>query len=145
MNGERKKVPAFVGMRSLVGVGKDRPVSWGNYFWLHSGQRVANFWAENLEAANGRFLDDGLVEIVEWPSGIAVIDDARIPSDWYYDKMCWAGGTRPSLEIAREMFEVRGGDKHGELEQWSDPKSYWARRGGTYHSDGGVSFVTFSR
>jgi hypothetical protein len=148
MIGIRKKVAARVGMQSLIGVGPHRPTSWGNYFWLigDTEARVANFWAENLKTARERFLEDGLVEIVEWKMPhdkyvivFAIIDDARIPADWYYDKLCFTGGWRPSLEIAKEMYAIRNyPDAESELEEWTDPVSYYAKRGGVYNPATGI-------
>lgn len=140
---------------SLIGVHGSLPHSWGNYFWLADGPRISNFWAENLNAAKEEFLFDGLVEVVEWkfdvsvggdgkwpsePAHIAIIHDERIPASWYYNKLCFTGGFRPPLNIAKEMFEVLGGDPTDELEQWTDPKSYYAKRGGEWHESGLVTY-----
>ena len=130
MIGEIVKVPAIVGGKSLIGVSKERPCSWGNYFELYNGPRVWNFWAENLETAKERFLEDGLVQIIRYDRG-CIIWDARIPDDWYYNKLCMTGGPAISLEIAKEIYEILG-DPDYELEQWIDPYSYWKKRGGEY-------------
>jgi hypothetical protein len=135
--GIRERVAAIVGCMSLVGVGKSYPISWGNYFWFNEpAYRCVNFWAENLEAlVKNKTLEDGMVDcvvFVEPTKGkYAVIDDKRIPKDWYYNKFCFTGGYRPSLEIAREMYSIHG-DPTNELEKWTDPVSYHAKRNETY-------------
>lgn len=142
-------VPAVVAMASLVEINTSKyPTGWGNYFWLANGLRVANFWAENLKEAARRFLTDGMVRVQVWSwateggrtASIALIDDPRIPEDWYYSELCWTGYGLPPVEVAREMFAVRG-DPTNELEQLTDPASYHAKRGGKWHPNGYVSYA----
>jgi hypothetical protein len=161
---ELANVPPQVGMRSLVGIGgREFPLSFGNYFALvHAdvgahkwdGWRINNFWAENLTEAAKRFLQDNLVRVQVWRwtkdgkdregkertvSGLnAIIDDARIPAEWYHNKMCWTGGALPPLEVAQQMYAVRG-DATNELEMWTNPVSYYAKRGGEY-KDGFIRY-----
>lgn len=150
---ETISVPAKVGGMSLIGVGPLRPTSWGNYFWLASGERVLNFWAENLTAAVEQFLPDGMVTIVKYTwvakaygdplkmvtNTACIIQDERIPPEWYYNKLCSTGGTRPSAEVAQDIFAILG-DPYNESEQYTDPVSYYAKRGGLYR-DGCVSYA----
>jgi hypothetical protein len=137
-----KVVPAVIGMQSLIGTSNQYPLSWGNYFWLHNGPRVLNFWAENLQAANNKFLTDGMVQIVEWiwdEGRTCIIKDERIPQDWYYQKLCFTGGGHVPVDIATDIYELIG-DPSFELEQFTDPVSYWAKRGGQYFPNGCVRF-----
>lgn len=143
MASERILLPVVCDSMSLIGVDTSSlPVGWGNYFSLAlagepNGLRICNFWWENLEAAKSRFLTDGKVHVQVWTEAdgrkFGIIDDARIPEDWYYNKMCWTGYGRPSLETAREMYAVRK-DPTNELEVFTDPHSYHKKRGGTYRS-----------
>jgi hypothetical protein len=131
-----EKVFATVGWHSLIGVRGKPPHSWGNYFWLEAknimdhGTRVLNFWAENLEAAKKRFLTDGAVTIKRYEDW-CIIDDRRIPNDWYYNKLCFTGGGCPPVEQLKELYEYLG-DPTNELEQFTDPESYYKKRGATY-------------
>lgn len=144
MNGELMMVRAAVGMMSLVGVHGEAPHAWGNYFSLaYTDLRVLNFWAENLEAAVQQgFLHDGQVQVRAWewetPHGkrkACIIEDERIPKDWYYNKLCFTGGPWPPMEIAKQMYEILG-DPDNEFEQFTDPELYHARRGGIWNPRG---------
>lgn len=166
--GVRTSIPAVVGVMSLVGVGNDYPLSWGNYFdfapedrrtMFYTSIRCLNFWAENLNEARKRFLPDGKVNVIlytaeptqgswedkdghhtiEYLPRWAIVDDERIPKDWYYNKLCFTGGRKPPKEFAEEIYRILG-DPNNEFEQYTDPKSYWAKRGGTYHENGCVSY-----
>lgn len=87
----RTMVPAVVGSRSLVGVGRDRPLSFGNYFEFYVGgkpgrvyMRCVNMWAENLETWAERN-DANVVEcvVIEARCGrLAVVVDDRVGEDW---------------------------------------------------------------
>lgn len=89
---------------SLIGVIGKIPVSWGNYFWLESGHRVVNFWAENLEALG---LTEVECEEYEYNGAkFAVITDKRIPEDYYYKGLCFTGGKWVSPEILQSMIDV---------------------------------------
>ena len=143
---DRVKIEAKVGMESLIGVGKERPSSWGNYFWFRSGERCLNMWAENLETAVERFLDDGMVECAVWDvpssdsrgfSSFAIVIDRRIPQNWLYQKLCFTGGYGVDLATATEMYELVG-DPDNELERWSDPVSYYDKRGMKYNPATGI-------
>lgn len=149
---EERDIPAMVCERSLVGVGPDRPCSWGNYFWTKidgCSVRVLNMWAENLEAAEHRFLPDGLIRVRHYKSldsraKFCLVIDSRIPADWRHDKLCFTGGYRPSAEQAKDMYECLG-DPNNELEQFTDPKSYHAKRGGEYNEQTGVVCYQYPR
>lgn len=138
MIGEVKYIPARVGGMSLVGVGKERPCSWGNYFWfsrsydggVFEGVRCLNMWAENLNTARERFLPDGMVKVMTWKTErceYAIVIDDRIPKEWRYDKCCYTGCYRPPIEVATEIYETLG-DPDFEMEWWTDPEMYHARR-----------------
>ena len=133
---ELKLIDAVVGGSSLIGVGGKAPHSWANYFWFSDGSRCYNFWAENLEAACKEFLTDGKVQVVEytWAGGKgAIVVDARIPDNWFYNKLCFTGGYKPPVEVARAIYELLG-DPTNELEQFTDVKSYYEKRGATYNN-----------
>lgn len=158
--GTRSKIPAVVGMQSLVGIGKSSyPKSFGNYFSFSSTKediinmtsvRCVNMWAENLEEVSKRFLKDGLIEGVLFTEERSdgrmnrwfVVDDTRLPSkDWLYSKFCWTGSYVPrDNELIREMYSIHG-DPSDELEQFTDPKTYHARRGAEYIERDGMAFV----
>lgn len=150
--GKKTSVPAKVGMHSLVGVGKQRPTSWGNYFSLsqtheqmirmHPAARVWNFWAENLEAAVDVYLKDKMVDIIQYKNGCIILDK-RIPEDWYYNKLCFTGGYPPDIDEAREIYNILG-DPNNEFEQFIDPVEYYAKRGGTYNIDTGIVRYSFN-
>jgi hypothetical protein len=128
---EYKKYRASIGIMSLVGVSGTPPHLFGNYFGLADGPRVVNFWAENLKAAKSRFLSDGMVRVRQYTEGQkkwVLIDDDRIPSDWYYDKLCFTGSIRPPIEILEDMYKFHG-DPNFELEKYTDPVSYYNKRG----------------
>lgn len=130
-----KKVKARVTGSSLIGVGEERPTSWGNYFNLKEG-RVLNFWAENLETAVDRFLTDGMVNVRIYSDtnnrNFIIIDDDRIPKDWYYNKLCFTGYGRPSKEVAKEIFDHLG-DPTNEMEFYDDPVLYYRKRNQDYN------------
>ena len=143
------KIPAAVGTRSLIGVGKQRPCSWGNYFWFDGinyrdkGWRVLNMWAENLQDAKEKFLEDGMVQIRTYEyedKKFCIIDDDRIPEDYYYNKLCFTGYYRPSAEVAKEIFDYLG-DPDNEYEQYVDPVKYWDDRGWVYNPETGIRTI----
>lgn len=151
---------AKVGMQSLIGASSKRPTSWGNYFWLDDGKlrtdygmqyRVANMWSENLEHARDNFLqteqNKNVVRCLMWDCGpqrgkFVLIQDDRIPADYYYQKLCFTGGFPPDLDSLREMYAIVG-DPNNELEQYTDPEKYHAARGGSYNAKTGVISYTF--
>jgi hypothetical protein len=158
MNIIRKKIPARVGSMSCVGVGKERPCHWGNYFDFFASNedfilgreiRCVNMWAENLqELVRNGTLSDGKVEVVifeceyeyddkKYTSKFAVVDDSRISEEWYYNKFCFTGGLQPSGEVAKEMYSIHG-DPDNELEKFTDPVSYYAKRGSEYDPKTGI-------
>ena len=145
MIGIETYIPATVGSMSLIGVGKERPCSWGNYFWFtraftggpYEGIRCCNMWAENLKTAATRFLPDGMVKVVLFKGehcDYAIVVDERIPKEWRYDKCCFTGCYRPSYEIAKEIYDILG-DPDGEFEWWTDPGMYHAKRCEEIESD----------
>lgn len=145
------RAPAKIGQMSCVGVYGNPPFGWGNYFWLlEPNVRVLNFWAENLKAAREQLLVDGEVQIIRWEWDVqtkdgprhrscCIIQDDRIPVGWYYNKCCFTGDYLPPVEVAKEIYEILG-DPTNELEQFTDPEMYHARRGGMYHTSGAVVY-----
>lgn len=146
------KVAAVVGCRSLVGVNKDLPApySFGNYFSLDTEPelRVLNFWAENLTAAVKSYLLDGQVQVrvYSWDSTdsanaraarCCIIDDERIPANWYNNKMCYTGFGLPPAEVARHIYDYVG-DPDNEYEHFTDPEMYYAKRGQYYRKGSNV-------
>ena len=100
---EAKTVAARIGMTSLVGIGGIKyPLSFGNYFALSSGQYVLNFWAENFNEAVRRFLDDGSVRVLV-SGALCIIDDDRIPADWYNEKLYCCGISQPNRDVWEEF------------------------------------------
>lgn len=145
---ETLRLKAKVGFSSLVGYNPDNPFprTSGNYFGLADhGLRVLNFWAENLEEARTRFLDDGEVDVKVWTwtterggvAKIAIIYDDRIPDDWYNNKLCFTGSVLPPMEVAKEIYDLLG-DPDYEFERFIDRELYHARRGERYLGEGGV-------
>lgn len=149
--GKRIKIPAVVGSHSLIGVGGLPPHPWGNYFWFHDkdkpreeNPRCLNMWAENLEVAVKKFLDDGLVEVILYNDSendndrfYAIVDDNRIPDGYYYNKLCFTGGYPPSKEIAKEIYDYLG-DPDYEYERFIDTKTYYEKRGWLYDEKSGT-------
>lgn len=140
------KLPAVVGWKSLVGVGKIRPCVWGNYFSLHgkdarTSPRVVNMWAENMtHLVDTGVLEDGMIEgklFSYTDRHWFVVTDPRVPLEYLYNKFNFTGYYRPPLEIAMEMY-AHYGDPTNELEQWTDPVSYYGKRGAEYNPDKGL-------
>jgi hypothetical protein len=147
---EEAFIPANVGMQSLIGVGRARPCGWGNYFWFGDGLRMAwtrhprcvNMWAENLKDAAIKFLHNGMVKVRLYDDGKnmwAIVIDGRIPSEWLYNKLCFTGGNLPPLPFAEDMYDVLG-DPDNELERFTDPEMYHARRGQVYNKSGWITY-----
>jgi len=142
------KIPAIVGIKSLVGVNTEKyPVSFGNYFSFHQdidfyGIRCLNMWAENLRAAKAHYLKDGYIQgylyIEEDRKWFIVYDDRIIGDDWYHNKFCWTGCYAPKdVEIIRDMYSIWG-DPDNELERFTNPKSYYEKRGQEYNEKTGI-------
>ncbi len=137
MYGIKKKIKADVTGSSLIGVGIERPCSWGNYFWCDD-VRILNFWAENLETlVDQNVLSDGLVEVLmythpEHGHQYGIITDDRISQDWFYNKLCFTGSRGVYWVHAKEMYDYIG-DPDNEFEQFTDPISYYKKRGGEYN------------
>ena len=133
-----KKVRAYVSCKSLIYSRGTFPLSWGNYFWIDTDIRVLNFWSENLEElVRRKILDDGMVEVISYNDEYCIIDDSRIPEDWYYNKLCTTGGYSPSIEIAKEIYDYLG-DPDNEFEKYIDPVSYYIKRGKEYDIKTGI-------
>lgn len=135
-----KMLPTAIGLQSLVGIGGKAPHGWGNYFDLAYGPRIANFWAENLTAADREFNLGGQVKVrvytykmPHFQADIGIIADERIPAEWYYDKLCFTGGFVPPLDILRDMYSYHG-DPDNEIEKFENPEKYWTDRGANYRN-----------
>ena len=149
-------LPAKVGIQSLLHIMTDkRPVPWGNYFWLDAGKtsdsqyRVVNMWAENLIHAIQFLGEDKTVRCLVWDCGMqrgkyVLIQDPRIPEEYYYNKLCFTGNWPPDVPTAKEMYEIVG-DPEGELEQFTDPKSYHAKRGREWVSANSTGISTTTK
>ena len=140
MNITFEYIPAKVGMMSLIGPGRERPTTWGNYFWFakgpsgswEDGYRCVNFWAENLNTLVERgVLQDGLVKVKVYDKKWALVLDDRIPENWYHYSLCFTGCYRPSLEIIKDMFATRG-DPENHQEEFTDPVAFHAKHGRVY-------------
>lgn len=166
MNFVDVKTPFRWGMMSLIGTSRERPVSWGNYHDIlilednlpkgfnpkpsddffrdrypeYVSFRVVNMWKENFQDAMDKFIDDAEVEMRLYSSGFCVIDDNRIPEDYYYRPMHFKYARFDQEEI-KHAYDTYG-DPTNEYEQFSNPRIYYARRGQVY-SNGNIamSFV----
>lgn len=149
---ETKKIPVNCSSMSLVGIGRKRPCSWGNYFWMLDGKdeiRILNMWWENLKSLTEPHneylippLNDYQVEVriytepktrKKW----GLIVDERVPKDYLYNKLCFTGGTLPPIDIAKDMYDVIG-DPDYEFERFIDTASYYRKRGGHYCPETGI-------
>lgn len=141
---ERKKIPAKVGMMSLVGVNKSSyPTRRGNYFdFVFGGLRCTNMWAENLQEARKRFLDDGLVEVDVYSEEMerygntfimnwTIVVDERIPKDWLLDYPYFCGCPSMSLDMMKELMPKYNWNPD-RMEEYFDPVSYWDKLGLIY-------------
>lgn len=143
MKTEIKKIPAKVGMMSLIAVkGKNRPASWGNYFWIDN-IRIVNMWAENLETlVSNKTLEDKMIELKIYyvnQDMYGLVIDKRIKPDWLYNKLCFTGGVSPPIECIKDMYLIVG-DPENEIEKYENPKKYYEDRGWLYNSNGSVSY-----
>lgn len=134
---ERKRIEAVVGLMSLIGVGPQRPCSWGNYFWI-GNLRIVNFWAENLTSLVYRgILDDGMVEVACYEHWAIIVDD-RIPKEWFYPGFCFTGSSMPPIDVIEEMNKFVGLPDE-EMLRFSDPTAYYATKPGhTYNAETGM-------
>lgn len=139
---ETKLIDAKVTGQSLIGTGRERPVSWGNYFEVQEG-RVMNMWAENLEhLVDTGVLQDGKVEVniytdIDKERSWVLVIDERVPVDYLYNKLCFTGYYMPPIEVAEHVFSIVG-DPNNEIEQWTDRVSYYKKRGSEYNPETGI-------
>lgn len=147
---------------SLIGVSKERPVSFGNYFSLYYDNevshenrfdfdrvRILNMWWENLEALTNphgiymyAILPDRRVEVkiytdMEKKRRWGIVTDKRVPKNYLWNKLCFTGYYMPPVEIAKDMYAILG-DPDNEFEQFTDPEVYWDKRGAHYDSKTGI-------
>jgi hypothetical protein len=127
---------------SLVGVHGRPPHRHGNYHDIRVGKnynvRVLNMWLENARHAAKTFCDGEVrVRLYEGANYTwCLIDDERIPADYYYNKLCFTGGRMPPAYVALDMYEHLG-DPDNEYEQFTDPTTYHGRRGFEYNAEHG--------
>jgi hypothetical protein len=145
------KVPVVIGEQTCMGVSTDQPPPYrrGNQVSLLVDNvgpvHVTNLTAEHIDAAlhgwtvginehdrvhQSPLLEDGKLWICLWEENgdhWCLVTDSRIPDDWYDKHLRW--GRLPSTELATEIYQQNGGDPYGELEQFTDPVAYWAKRG----------------
>jgi hypothetical protein len=139
-------VSTSIGGSSLIGVMSDPPHGHGNYFWLRAGPRVVNFWAENLTEANKQFNLNGQVRIKRYKTADGdwcLIDDERIPKNWYCKKLCFTGGKSPAFDIIKDMYDHIG-DPDNEIEYHIDPVSYYEKRGHKATLENGMLSVSYN-
>lgn len=142
---KKQQVSTYVVGTSLIGVWGEPPHAWANYCWIAKkgasrGEqfKVLNMWAENIEAAVKQFNIGDTMEALVYQNA-AIIIDSRIPLDWRYDKLCFTGGSGindasdPIDEVMGEAYEYLG-DKNNEVEQFTNPILYYARRGQVYQA-----------
>lgn len=150
-----KLVPIKCSQMSLIGTGSDLPVQWGNYFWIDD-IRVVNIWWENLNGLSDKLGGNVTLRVYEChlaksrpmyntpssstPRKYGIVEDVRVPKEYLYNKLCFTGTYTPSIEIAVDMYVKLGvmteyGD---ELEQWTDPITYWSKRGAIYNPRTGI-------
>ena len=127
-------------LSSLICVIGELPVKHGNYFYLNN-YRVLNFWKENLIAANEKFdLKDKISILKNIESNHCVIDDSKIPIEWYHNKLCFTG-VLVKIEHIKELYDYFG-DPDNNFEQFVDPKSYWQKRDYEYiNTDSGINII----
>lgn len=132
---ETKKIPAQVGMVSLVGVTtKSYPVPFGNYFDFSNGVRCINMWAENLNHAAPLYLQDRLVEVDVWTEEDrqwAVVVDERLPEGYTTVIPCFTGYYSPSKKVLLEMGAYYRWDQNDEYRKYTDPENWYEERGWT--------------
>lgn len=89
----KEHLATAIGSQTLVGFTKQTfPAKRGNCFGVETANgtsefRIVNFVVENLE----ELLSRGLcwpIRIVELDNRVAVINDERIPDDWYREDFC---------------------------------------------------------
>ena len=149
------KIPLAASEHSLIGVNGYPPHTWANYFsfyvegvsGLESGSlRCLNFWYENAQGAISRFCNDRLIRVRVWgwktpktslPCRVCIVDDARIPDNWYYNKLCFTGWGYPPTDVVRDIYNHLG-DPTNELERFTNPLKYHERRGGVYNEKTGT-------
>ena len=109
---EIRNVTAKVGMMSLVGImGKEYPLSFGNYFAFSNGLYCVNMWAENLEEIVKRNKID-TVECTVFSDGkhqLAFVTDKRIPPNWLIqNRLCVTGHGWGSRKLCEACLAFAG-------------------------------------
>ena len=100
-----------VGCMSLVGIGGEYPLSFGNYFWFSGGPYCVNMWAENLEECVRRneITDLEITVFSDGDAELAFVTDKRVSEEWLNDTPCITGhgwGSRELCEACCEVFGV---------------------------------------
>jgi hypothetical protein len=134
-----KKVSIVYGFQSLIGVPiQDEPISWGNYHSLvidNKDYRVGNMWYENLVTSRKLFLPDNEVNVRIY-SNFLLIDDERIPYEYYYHPI-HLSYMETDLDEVKDAYDYWG-DPSNEFEQYTNPKSYYEKRGSSYCEKTGI-------
>jgi hypothetical protein len=153
MKKEYVEIPPKYDLHSCVGYNITGPESFpmkcmGNYFWftdpngLSIDSRCLNMGLESMKEASRRFLNYQNIKVVRYTElkrgySWSIVVDTRIPKDWLWPHLYWTGANVPCMEILLDMY-AEVGDPTFELEQFTNPASYWEKRGGHY-SNGWVS------
>ena len=110
---ERKKVPTYVSVDSLVRVSSTKralPVYRFNF--ADPDFRATNIWMENMRTlVQNNVLDDGLIEVEIWKykdKGWTAIVDDRVPEDYLTDEPFWDGYGQPPEPIKIMMNQRYG-------------------------------------
>lgn len=140
-------IDPVIGMQSLIGVLGVPPVVHGNYFYFLDQQvgRCWNMWAENLVAlCRSGVIDKLEVTVYSWLVDHAgkevrlygcIVTDKRVPHEYLIPNVYTVGGPSPSTEIAADIYQSIG-DPNNELEYFTDPRSYYTKRGYVVSEDG---------
>jgi len=106
-----RNVAPEVGEVSLIGVGKNLPASWANYFSFACGLRCVNMWAENMEEIVRR-KQMTYIEVTVFNDGkyeFGAVSDSRVPKEWLIPRrhggLCFTGGWRPTREVMEALLE----------------------------------------
>lgn len=132
MIGKRQTIAIVENYTSLIGVGQERPCSWGNYWHIihdDKSYKVINMWYENYMSANKHFALGNAIDVILYEKHV-LFDDDRIPEEWYYNKFYDLNMGGLSLDEAKEVLEYFGDPES--IEYWTDTKSYYEKRGAEY-------------
>lgn len=144
MNIEYKSMKLQCTGISLISIGKQRPVRWGNYWYAKEinnskspEYRIVNMWYENWERINQNLFNYTPIGCYVYDHKFILFWDDNIPENYYYNKLCFTGGDVPQLDVIKHMYSIVG-DPTNELEEFTDPESYYAKRNSTYDIKTGI-------